>query len=302
MNAPTLLRFQLPAEPFGPRLGVQIDEVIYDVTEPIGSVAAWLRGSAGRTADALSELLDAAEHASTSYPFTTFAEQPDAARPWLLAPVDTQEVWAAGVTYSRSRAARQEEAADGGDIYARVYTAERPELFYKSSGPRVVRPWGDVGIRRDATWSVPEPELGLVLNPALEIVGLVAGNDMSSRDIEGANPLYLPQAKTYTASCSLGPGLLLQPLGQTWPDAALNLIINRAGQELFRGDTHTDEIRREPQELVEFLGRSQSFPDGVVLLTGTGIVPPDDISLEIGDEIIITITGIGRLVNRVIQV
>src|SRR5690606_555963 len=186
---------------------------------------------------------------------------PVVASPRLLAPVDEAEVWAAGVTYEISRDARQEESQDGGDVYARVYNAERPEIFFKAQGWRVVGPGDEVGIRSDATWSVPEPELGIVFNPAMEVVGFTIGNDMSSRDIEGANPLYLPQAKVYTASCAMGPGILLKPT-TNWPEAAINITIERDGTAAFEGSVHTDRIKRTISELADYLGHSYTFPNG----------------------------------------
>jgi 2-dehydro-3-deoxy-D-arabinonate dehydratase len=215
--------------------------------------------------------------------------------------VDTQDVWASGVTYARSRSARQEEAVDGGDIYARVYAAERPELFFKAQGARVVGPLDTVGIRADAAWNVPEPELTLLLNPALEVVGYTAGNDMSSRDIEGANPLYLPQAKVYNRSCALGPGVALMPLA-AWPDTSIGVTVARDGVAVFADAVHTQRIHRTLAELVAYLGRSSSYPDGAALLTGTGIVPPNDFTLQPGDIVTVTIDGVGALVNTVLKV
>ena len=218
----------------------------------------------------------------------------------LLAPVGHQEIWAAGVTYLRSRAARMAESQDagGGDFYDRVYTAERPELFFKAQGAKVVGPGGTVRLRSDATWSVPEPEMALVVNPRGKIVGTTIGNDMSSRDIEGQNPLYLPQAKVYDGSCALGPGILL---GET-PLAAetrIRLTIERGEAGAFAGETTLAQMKRTPEELVRFLYRDQTFPVGAVLLTGTGIVPPDSFTLEAGDVVRIAIDGIGELVNPV---
>ncbi len=163
----------------------------------------------------------------------------------------------------------------------------------------MIGPLGEVGIRLDAAWNVPEPELGLVINPALEIVGVTCGNDMSSRDIEGENPLYLPQAKVYDASCSLGPGLLLGKIENQWPDVGINLLIERNGRELFSGKTHTNHIHRKPAELVDYLGRCLTFPDGAILLTGAGIVPPDDFTLQAGDRITVAIDQVGVLENNV---
>ncbi len=280
----------------GPRVGAQIGDTVYDITEQVPSVAAWLVGSAGLVERAIAEIAAAVEQAPSHYGVADFGGEDSMLR-WL-APVDEQAVWAAGVTYKRSQEARQEESADGGDIYARVYAAERPELFFKAHGAQVIGPEGMVGIRQDSAWNVPEPELALVINPAMEVVGVTAGNDMSSRDIEGANPLYLPQAKVYTASCALGPGIRLgQP--SSWPDTTIHLEIAREGQIAFAGSVHTSSIHRTMDDLVTYLGRSNSYPQGVVLLTGTGIVPPGDFTLAAGDVVRITIEGIGTLVNTV---
>jgi 2-dehydro-3-deoxy-D-arabinonate dehydratase len=216
------------------------------------------------------------------------------------APIGNQEVWAAGVTYYRSRSARIEESKDagGGDFYDRVYSAERPELFFKSMPHKVVGPHQDVRIRKDATWSVPEPELALLVSPRAEIVGYTIGNDMSSRDIEGLNPLYLPQAKVYDNSCALGPGILIQPepLAQS---TAIQMEIIRSGRTVFSATTTLSEMKRNTATLVEYLFRDHSFPYGCFLLTGTGIVPPDAFRLQSKDEIRISIDGIGTLINAV---
>jgi len=218
----------------------------------------------------------------------------------LLAPIGTQEVWAAGVTYYRSRDARIQESksSGGGDFYDRVYDAPRPELFFKATAHRVVGPHGKVGIRNDASWSVPEPELALAITPNGRIVGYTIGNDMSSRDIEGENPLYLPQAKVYDRSCALGPCVLVseEPMP---PSTEITLEIMRGANTEFTGSTTLDAMKRNPASLVEYLYRDNSFPNGCFLLTGTGIVPPDSFTLHANDEIRITITNIGTLVNRV---
>jgi 2-dehydro-3-deoxy-D-arabinonate dehydratase len=218
----------------------------------------------------------------------------------ILAPVVSQEVWAAGVTYYRSRNARIEESKDtgGGDFYDRVYAAERPELFFKATGRRVVGHGGAVRIRSDAKWSVPEPELTLVIDPGGSIVGYTVGNDMSSRDIEGENPLYLPQAKVYDGSCALGPCVLLSqdPLGS---ETGIHLEIEREGKTAFAASTTLAELKRDPKELVRFLYRDNSFPQGAFLMTGTGIVPADDFTLAAGDRIRISIDGVGTLKNYV---
>ena len=218
----------------------------------------------------------------------------------LLAPIGTQEVWAAGVTYYRSREARMEESksAGGGNFYDRVYQAPRPELFFKATPHRVVGPGAKVAIREDASWSVPEPELTLFITPSGKIVGYTIGNDMSSRDIEGENPLYLPQAKVYDRSCALGPCLLVgeEPLPAT---TKIAIEIRRDGRTAFSGETTLKEMKRAPEELVRYLYHSSSFPHGCFLLTGTGIVPPDAFTLQNGDEIRITIPPIGTLINMV---
>ena len=218
----------------------------------------------------------------------------------LLAPIGTQEVWAAGVTYYRSRDARMQESqsSGGGDFYDRVYSANRPELFFKATPHRVAAPNARVAIRGDAKWSVPEPELTLLITPSGRITGYTAGNDMSSRDIEGENPLYLPQAKVYDRSCALGPCILVanEPLAK---ETEISLEIFRSGRSEFCGSTSLHAMKREPEELARFLYRYNSFPNGCFLLTGTGIVPPDSFTLQPGDEIRITIPPIGTLVNQV---
>ena len=300
MTQPSLVRFFAPA--LGERVGVQIGATVHDVTDAVGSVGTWLRASAGRVDAAIADLTTAVKRSRQAHHASTLDHAPAPDRLHWLPPIDVQDVWAAGVTYERSRVARQEEAKDGGDVYARVYTAARPELFFKARGPWVVGPHDAVGIRRDAIWNVPEPELALVINPALEIVGVTIGNDMSSRDIEGANPLYLPQAKMYTRACALGPAIVLGKLEADWPATRITLQITRAGVVAFSGETHTQQIRRRPDELVAYLGRALSFPDGAVLLTGAGIVPPDSFTLAAGDDVQIEIDGIGVLRNRVIEV
>jgi 2-dehydro-3-deoxy-D-arabinonate dehydratase len=218
----------------------------------------------------------------------------------LLAPIERQEVWAAGVTYFRSRGARMEEAKDagGGNFYDRVYSAERPELFFKSTASRTVGSGGKVRIRADARWSVPEPELTLAISPGGRIVGYTIGNDMSSRDIEGENPLYLPQAKVYNGSCALGPGILVS--ASPLPHATeIMLEILRHDRIEFSGSVALTELKRDPKTLVEYLLRDNSFPNGCFLMTGTGIVPPSSFTLAGGDRIRITIEPIGTLENEV---
>ena len=220
----------------------------------------------------------------------------------LLTPVERQEVWAVGVTYLRSKKARMEESDFSATAYDRVYEAERPELFFKALPEKVVAPGGTVGIRRDATWSVPEPELALVIDSQGQIVGYTIGNDMSSRDIEGENLLYLPQAKIYDRSCAVGPCVatgVSEAEARAWTIA---LHVRRSGAVIFQGDTSVANIKRTFEELVRYLFRSQTFPNGAVLLTGTGIIPPDGFTLLAGDEVQIEISGIGQLKNTVVVV
>jgi 2-dehydro-3-deoxy-D-arabinonate dehydratase len=220
----------------------------------------------------------------------------------LCAPVERQEVWAAGVTYLRSKTARMEESDFSASAYDKVYAAERPEIFFKSLPEKVVATGEPVGIRKDARWNVPEPELALVLNSRGKIVGHTIGNDMSSRDIEGENLLYLPQAKTYHRSCALGPWITLGTPEATAREWKIKIEIRRNGQSVFTGETSVGQIKRGFEELAGFLFRSQIFPHGAVLLTGTGIVPADTFTLHEQDVVTIEIPGIGLLRNPVVIV
>lgn len=231
---------------------------------------------------------------------TSAAQAQDLLAPKIDAPMQSQELWASGVTYIRSKQGRQEESknAGGADFYARVYEAERPELFFKAARQRVVGNGGKVRIRRDSSWDVPEPELVLVLSTSGKIIGYTIGNDMSSRSIEGENPLYLPQAKTYDGCAALGPCILVTegPLAQ---DTKISLQIVRAGAVMFEGEIEINQIKRSFEELAGFLFRECSFPTGALLMTGTGIVPGNDFTLRSGDTIAITVQGIGTLTNTV---
>ena len=207
----------------------------------------------------------------------------------LLPPVEpAQEVWASGVTYEMSREARMAESAEA-DIYEKVYDAERPELFFKTLGHRAVGHGGAVRVREDSHWNVPEPELVLVLNCRMEIVGYTAGDDVSSRDIEGENPLYLPQAKIYDGSCSLGPGIVLPVGSDDLQDLPVRLRVRRGGEIVFEGETGTSRMRRPLEELARYLGKELSLPNGAFLMTGTGIVPPEDFTLTPGDRVEISV-------------
>ena len=218
----------------------------------------------------------------------------------LLPPISQQEIWASGVTYLKSRNARMEESKDagGGDFYERVYDAERPELFFKSTAARAVGSGDAVRIRKDSTWNVPEPELTLFITSNGKIVGYTVGNDMSSRSIEGENPLYLPQAKTYDGAAAIGPCLYV-PEAPISPESMIKIEIRRDGKAVFDESIAINRMKRQHTELVSFLFRETTFPHGCYLMTGTGIVPGDDFTLAVGDEVHITIEGIGTLVNTV---
>ena len=219
----------------------------------------------------------------------------------LHAPLDLQEVWAAGVTYQRSKVARMEESEKGATFYDMVYDADRPELFMKGGRSRTTGPGGVVRIREDSAWNVPEPELAVLVSRDLRIVGYTVGNDVSSRDIEGANPLYLPQAKVYRQSCALGPAILLDPNPAEHREFGIRLAISRGGAVAFSGETSTGQMKRHFGDLVSWLGRDNVFPDGVFLLTGTGVVPGDDFTLQPGDVVEITVEEIGTLRSTVVQ-
>ncbi|MCA9106611.1 MAG: fumarylacetoacetate hydrolase family protein [Planctomycetales bacterium] len=249
----------------------------------------------------LSDLLEAEDPVGTVERLEQAAtSRPVAGLEWLP-PVDEQEIWAAGVTYTRSKSARMEESETAASCYDRVYVSPRPELFLKATPHRVVGQEGPIRIRQDATWNVPEPELTLVLNSRMELVGFTVGNDVSSRDIEGDNPLYLPQAKVYDQSCALGPAIVLAGSvegANRWP---IELSIERQGSVVFTGATNVDQMARSFDELIGWLGRDMSFPGGAMLMTGTGIVPDSDFTLEPGDRVSITIGCLGTLTNTVVR-
>ncbi len=281
-----ICRFCLPREPDQPRAGAVVGRTIVDLSASgIRSLAAVLEADNPSAA-----LLAAREKATSQYPIADVL---------LLPPVEHQEVWAAGVTYLRSKAARVEESDFSGLAYDRVYEAERPELFFKAIAEKVVGPDDSIGIRSDAEWNVPEPELALVMNSTADIVGYTIGNDVSSRDIEGENLLYLPQAKVYDRSCSLGPWIVLGPDEAEARSWFITVTIWREQREVFSGQTSVNQLKRSFKELAGYLWRSQSFPGGVVLLTGTGVVPDDSFTLAPGDRVSIAIDGIGELANTV---
>lgn len=248
----------------------------------------------------LTELLEAADIAAAANAVTKGTPH-SLAEVELLAPVDQQEIWAAGVTYKRSQTARMEESEAAASCYDRVYVADRPELFFKATPQRVVGPGQPIRIRADATWNVPEPEVTLVMNSKLELVGFTVGNDMSSRDIEGENPLYLPQAKTYDQCAGVGPWITLKSAMPAPDQIAVNLKVERGGEAVYEGATSTSQMARSFEDLIGYLGRDNSFPNGVFLMTGTGIVPDSSFTLNPGDEVHIEIEGVGILSNTVVQ-
>ena len=250
----------------------------------------------------MEHLLERADLTEELLRLSNGSEQHALDRVRLLTPVESQEVWAAGVTYLRSKEARMVESEFSASAYDRVYEAVRPEIFFKSMPQKVVSPGEAIGIRKDAKWNVPEPELALVLNSAGKIAAFTIGNDMSSRDIEGENLLYLPQAKIYKGSCAVGPWMLVGGTEQDARQWTIQLDIQRGGRCVFNGEVSVGQIKRRFNELAEYLFRSQEFPNGAVLLTGAGIVPEDTFTLEANDVVRITISGIGTLQNSVVVV
>ena len=252
----------------------------------------------------LFELLEADEIVATLTSLLASEDVPSAIaieEVQLEAPLDGQEVWAAGVTYKRSKTARMEESAAAASCYDRVYASDRPELFFKATPNRVAGPGQPVRIRVDASWNVPEPELALVINSRKQLVGFTVGNDMSSRDIEGDNPLYLAQAKVYNQSCGLGPWITLSSAMPPRSEIGIQLQVFRNTERVFHGETHIEQMARSFEDLIGWLGRDNSFPAGAILLTGTGGVPENDFTLLPGDRIDISIDGIGTLSAPVIQ-
>lgn len=254
----------------------------------------------GRYVDSLSEVLEQSDPVTFIKKWRSTSGI-DLGLITILAPIDQQEVWAAGVTYKRSQSARMEESESAADCYDRVYRSPRPELFFKASPHRVSGPNEPLRIRYDSQWNVPEPELTLVLNSRLELVGFTIGNDMSSRDIEGDNPLYLPQAKVYDQCCGLGPCITLVDAMPPIAATEISLTITRAGKSVFSDTIGLDQMARRFDDLIGWLGRDQSFPNGVFLLTGTGIVPDSSFTLAADDIVDISISGIGTLHNRIVR-
>ncbi|XZE43754.1 fumarylacetoacetate hydrolase family protein [Pirellulaceae bacterium SH467] len=255
--------------------------------------------SAGLTS--LQELLSSPDLERLATELPTVGDALDLDSLCWLPPIDQQEVWAAGVTYKRSQTARMEESEAAASCYDRVYTAARPEIFFKATPNRCSGHLGKLRIRTDATWNVPEPELALVISRAGKIVGYTIGNDMSSRDIEGDNPLYLPQAKVYNQCCGLGPWVTLASAMPERSTIAIHLEIHRDGNQVFSGDTGVSQMARNLEDLVSWLLRDNDMPHGAFLLTGTGIVPDSSFTLAPGDHVHISIDGIGTLSNVIVQ-
>jgi len=281
-----LVKFAIASDPT-PHAGLRQDDHILPLASGSGCLTKILHSS-----DIQAAIVQASAERASPVPIESVR---------LLAPIDSQEVWGAGVTYERSKVAREQESEGAARFYDLVYTAERPELFFKATPSRVVGPGQPVRVRRDTKWCVPEPELALVLSPALDLVGFTIGNDMSARDIEGENPLYLPQAKVYDSCCALGPWITLTAAMPRRESIGIQLAIDRGGEIVFQGETSIARMARRFESLIDWLSRDNHFPDGVILLTGTGIIPPDDFSLRSGDSVRIAIDGIGTLINPVAQ-
>jgi len=287
----------------GPHLGLVLEEEVVDLTaldqRGMADISAWLKQKDPlRHLQMIAEL---AERSRTRIHMRELDRKPTKLSRHLLPPIDTQEVWGAGVTYERSREVHIGESHVAGRFYEEVYDAGRPELFFKASPHRVAGPNQGLQIRSDSAWTVPEPELCVVITPLLKVVGYTCGNDMSARDIDGMNPLYLPQAKTYDGCCGLGPFITVPDEMPSMDDISISMIIIRDGMTIYQDETSTARMRRSVDDLVEYLGRDDSFPEGAVLMTGTGIVPSDEFALEPNDTVEITIAGIGTLRNTVTQ-
>ena len=282
-----LARFRLPSG--REAVGAVQDDLVTPLNPPAGSPAS------------LTAVLEAADPEGEARTLLNPSLSVPIADVALLPPIDSQEVWAAGVTYKRSRTARMEESEAAASCYDRVYASARPELFLKATPHRVSGHGQPLRIRADSAWNVPEPELTLVMNSSQQLVGFTAGNDMSSRDIEGDNPLYLPQAKVYNQCCGLGPWITLASSMPPLSEIGIGVTVHRRAQTVFAGRTGVDQMARTTEELMEWLWRDNSFPNGVLLMTGTGIVPDHDFTLQAGDRVDVTIDGIGTLSNPVVQ-
>lgn len=286
-----LMRFLDPVR--GARIGVRLDDTLYDVTETVGDLAAWLRASAGRPQTAIDELAHCARESSRAYLASVVDAPPMENLPALLPPVDLQEVWGAALNYRRAANSNGFVLSDP-VLYAQAQHADRPALFYRAAAHRVVPPYGAAGIRRDSQNTIATPELALLLNPALEVVGASLALAMTARDIARENPLYFTQATVYNGACVLGPGWRLGKL-RAFPELTIQLKITRDGELIYEDEANTSAIQRTLPNLIDHLGRCGVHEDGVVLLTGTGIVPPPEFTLQPGDAIRVTTDDIGVL-------
>ncbi len=295
--------FHMPGH--GTHFGVEDQGSVYDLTalatspaDPRFSVGNWMAW-ASESGTHISALVGSAlDQQSSPLTWAELDREPSAEHAYLAAPLEAQEVWGAGVTYRQSREARERESASRA-VYAKVYDAERPELFFKATPHRCCGPNDWIGVRADSAWTVPEPELAIVLSPTLKLIGFTICNDVTARDTEGENPLYLPQAKTYSHSCALGPAIVLAADIPDWKQLTIGCRILRQGKTVFEAQTETRRMKRTLEELVGYLGRANTFPQGVILATGTGIVPPDDVALKGGDVVEIAVEPIGVLRNSV---
>jgi 2-dehydro-3-deoxy-D-arabinonate dehydratase len=285
----------------GAQLGVVYQQTVYNLSslghahlDSLTDLLHWSCDFSGSLGAYLADVLGQA----SSFALADLDSQAAAGDRHLLKPIEHQEVWAAGVTYERSRKARRHESK-GSDIYDRIYAAERPEIFLKATPHRVVGNGETLYIRGDSRWMVPEPELAVLFDPALQVVGYTVANDLSARDIEGENPLYLAQAKIYSRCCAVGPTIILAEHIEDVTDVKIELRILRGGDQVFAGETSTARMTRSIDHLTEFLARDNDFPDGVYLLTGTGVVPPDEFTLDAGDRVVISVEEIGTLSNDI---
>ncbi len=295
----TLLRFYDPAR--GLRVGVRISNIIHDVTDRYPTVSGWLRSSVGRAQAAIHDLETVALGAKLSYLASVVDAPAIPNLASLTSPIDVQDVWSAGITYTNKRAAYEQEAKVGGEAYRVAFGSHRPPLMCRAQAGQVAYPHGQVGIRKDAANSIAEPELAVLLNPALEIVGYTIAIGMVARDIAAENPLYLSQATLYNQSLSLGPGFVLQKL-HALPVVNIRMTVARDRQTVFEGEFDTSGVQRDLNTIVDYLGRCRAYPDGVVLLLGSGIILPGDFSVRVGDTIRVTADGIGSLSNQVMLV
>jgi len=287
----------------GARLGIVFEETVVDATaiDPRGcaDISTWL--ALPDPIEYVRGITELAERSKNRLHIRELEHAPAPGSRHLLPPIDKQEIWGAGVTYQRMRQSHVDESHGGKLFYDEVYDAARPELFFKTTPHRVAGPFGSIRVRSDSEWTIPEPELTVLLSPAQRLIGFTCANDVTSRDIEGENPLYMTQSKTYSGCCALGPTILVSDDPDFARDLAISLVVIREGMAVFRDETNTNQMKRSIPEILGWLSRDNDFPFGVFLMTGSGIAPPDDFSLEPDDIVEIAIDGIGRLVNPVVK-